>query len=72
MFASGAAQWLYCRVLMRTEIERKGCTSAFMALVSLSSRPIGEGAQTGPLAPVFSHLLGVTIALGARPSASCP
>jgi len=44
-------------ILLRTEIERKGCTGAFMALVSLSSRPIW-GPQTAPLAPVFSHLLG--------------
>jgi len=39
-----------------------------MALVSLSSRPMG-GAQTGPLAPVFfSPIRGPTIALRLGPT----
>ena len=44
-------------ILLRTEIKRKGCNGAFMALVSLSSKPTG-GPQTTPLSPVFSLLLG--------------
>jgi len=55
LFAAGAAHAVV--ILLRTEIERKGCTGAFMALVSLSCRPIG-GPQTGPPGACFSHVLG--------------
>ena len=44
-------------VLSCIEIERKGCTGAFMALVLLSSRAI-VGAANRPPGACFSYILG--------------
>ena len=41
-------------ILLRTEIERKGCTGAVMALVSLTTSLLGAANRT--LAPIFYHL----------------